>query len=78
MKVRVKETFGVNTELIIYEKGKEILRSTKVGSTSALLAKLKKGVSYTLELSYKNSIIEFSDFFSCPHLNLELSLIPEK
>ncbi len=54
------------------------MRSNKVGSASTIFAKLKKGGSYMIELSYKNSIIEFSDFFSCPHLNLELSIIPEK
>ena len=77
--MRIKEAFGVNTMISLKNKEKqEVAKSNKVGSTTTIFAKLNKGESYLVELLYQNSIIEFSDFFSCPHLNVELSMIPEK
>ena len=39
---------------------------------------LKKGVTYSIEIYYTNSIISMSSFFTCPHINIEVSMIPEK
>ena len=52
-----------------------IQESTQVGTAEVLFALLSKGVSYYIELSFAHSIIVTDSFFTCPHLEVELSMI---
>ena len=40
-----------------------------------LFVLLSRGVEYYIELSFAHSIIVTDSFFTCPHLELELSMI---
>lgn len=75
----IKETFGVNSIInLFYKKSKELVyKSQKLGSSSILFYKVKKLEEYIIEIEYSHSIIEFSNFFSCPHLNIKFSMISD-
>lgn len=50
--------------------------SSQVGTTEVLLGILQKGHTYSIEISFSNSLIEMSDFFTCPYLPIEVTVIP--
>jgi hypothetical protein len=43
-----------------------------------MMGTVQKGLPYYVEISYAKSIIIFSEFFSCPHINFEITMIPVK
>ena len=75
LKVRIKEAFGVNTQMVLCSAEDCIQQSTQVGTTEVLFVLLSRGVEYYIELSFAHSIIVTDSFFTCPHLELELSMI---
>ncbi|TNV71145.1 hypothetical protein FGO68_gene16752 [Halteria grandinella] len=76
LKVLVKESFGVNSELSLSDGDSIIAKSVQMGSTEILVyQRLKKGVTYTLTLSYFNSIIQMAQFYQCPSLPIEVTMI---
>ena len=40
-----------------------------------LTAQVQEDVEYTLVLEHKNSIIQMSSFFDCPHVHMLISMI---
>ena len=76
LKVLIKESFGVNAKIKICIKDDCFSDSTQVGTSEMLLYQVKKGTQYRIEMSYHNSIITLASFFTCPHVNFELSMIP--
>ena len=58
VKVRIKEAFGVNTEIALCQQPDDCMaNSLQVGTSEILLAQVYKGSSYYLELSFAKSII---------------------
>lgn len=57
LKIRIKETFGVNTAILINSGEDSIAASTQIGTTELLFAKLQKNVDYQIELSFAQSLI---------------------
>ena len=79
LKVLAKESFGVNARINLCVKGVcDTMASSQVGNYEVMLAKVQKGQKYKVELSYKNSIIQLPNFFTCPFIHLEVSMIPQK
>ena len=40
------------------------------------MATVKQNVPYYVEMDFSNSIISISDFFTCPHFEIEVAMIP--
>lgn len=76
IKVRVKESLGVNTEMVLCADTDCVAESRQVGTTEILLALIEKDVQYTLTMSYAHSIIEMANFFECPSHHIEVVVIP--
>jgi hypothetical protein len=76
IKIKVKEAFGVNTMIVMCNEEECLMNSVKIGTSEIMFASIKKDKTYSIELGYSNSIISMSSFFTCPHINLEISMTP--
>ena len=76
LKIRVKESLGVNTEMVLCADDDCMAQSNQIGTTEILIASLNEGVQYSLTMSYAHSIIEMSSFFECPSHHIEIVVIP--
>jgi len=72
LKVASHEAYGVNMEMQLCDatNGMCAVKSSQVGNYEVLFATLTKDRSYHLKFSYKNSIIQISNFFDCPNIHL--------
>lgn len=73
----MKEAYGVNADIVLCEGEDCITNSMQIGTSELLMQPVKKDTSYTIELGYANSIITVTSFFQCPHINYEITMIPE-
>jgi hypothetical protein len=63
LKVQVKEAFGVNADIVLCSGEDCITDSMQIGTTEILMHPVTKGIEYTVELGYANSIIFLTSFF---------------
>ncbi|CDW81429.1 laminin subunit alpha-like [Stylonychia lemnae] len=76
IKIRVKEAYGVNAAVVLNQGEDCIVQSEQVGTTEMLLGEVQKGKLYYITFSFDSSVIQVSEFFQCPHFNVEISMIP--
>jgi hypothetical protein len=76
-KIKVKEAFGVNANIVLCHETDCVTSSVHLGTSQLLFTTLRKGLTYSIEIYYTNSIISMSTFFSCPHISIEVSMIAE-
>lgn len=62
-KIKIKEAFGVNANIVLCQDTDCITSSVHVGTSEILFTSLKKGIPYSIDIGYANSIIEISSFF---------------
>jgi hypothetical protein len=77
IKIRVKHEYGIQTRISIKSKNGDEFKSEEIGSNSVVVGKLKGKGQYDIKIDYSNSIVELSDFFQCPSLNIEISYISQ-
>lgn len=75
LKIRIKEAYGVNTEMVLCQDEDCLVMSSQIGTSEILLGQVNKGKNYYVELSFAKSIIQMSEFFTCPHFAIEISMI---
>ena len=77
IKVSTKEANGINVILALTDSQDNTVESSEqVGDHEFLLGKVEKGAEYQVKLMFKGSLIQMSDFFHCPTLDLEVSMVP--
>jgi len=80
LKASSKEAYGINMNMTICKKSDPqncAGESDVTGNTEMLFARLEANTEYYLNLDHKNSIVQLSSFFDCPHVHLRLSMMSE-
>ena len=77
LKVKVKEAYGVNAVIVLCKDMDCLTTSNQIGTNEILFSQVTKNTHYYVELQFQNSLIEITDFFSCPHFNLEVTMLPK-
>lgn len=49
--------------------------SSQIGTSEILFGQVKKGKSYYVEMSFAKSLIQLSEFFTCPNFLIEVAMI---
>ena len=74
LKVTAKEAYGVNLAMSLCQGRECPVKSSQIGNTEVLFAKVQKGTEYTLTLDYSHSIVELHTFYDCPHVRLSVAM----
>lgn len=81
LKANTKEAYGINMNMTICPRNNPNAQtcsySDVTGNSELLFANLQANTEYDLILEHKNSIVQLSSFFDCPHVHFHLSMMSE-